>query len=270
MKKSIIALILLGMLLTTSQVLAQEQAYTYSGFDRFVDNVKLFFFTGEKEVELALDIREKEVYSALDEGDSSSEGLERARKKLLIVQENVSVDMADEVKSNVDEVMNKINEQENLSEDFKTYLLEEKKTQLTADLMIETDGTEGQTLEREVVTNESTGQKRVKIVVNLDGGKQKIIELEGEMTQIENEIAERVIVKNKGEDGEGNGNAEVNEATVEIKTYTPGDGTLKNEPLPIPDLHKVNPDLYDPDAKAPGDTIDEIYDDEELTNIIDP
>lgn len=29
-------------------------------------------------------------------------------------------------------------------------------------------------------------------------------------------------------------------------------------------MTKINPDLHDPNAKAPGDTIDETYDDEEV------
>jgi hypothetical protein len=279
MKKSIIALVLLGMLLIVSQALAQEQIYAYSGFARFVDNVKFFFSTGENKIKLALEIREKEVYSALDKKDSSSEELERARKKLLVIQENVSANVADEVKSNSNKLTNDINERKNLSEDFKTYILEEKKTQLTAELVIETDGKEGQTLKREVVKDETTGQKRVKIVVNLDNGGQKIVELEGEMARVENEIAERIIVKTQGEGNGGlnsdgkvevkggnNGNSGVEKARVEVKTYTPGDGTLKNDPLPKPDLNKINPDLYDPDAKVPGDTIDETYDDEEVNS----
>ena len=277
MKKNIITIALLGMLLIASQTLAQEQGYAYSGFDRFFDNVKFFFSTGESKIKLALEIREKEVYSALDKKDSSSEELERARKKLLVIQENVSANIADEVKSNSDKLTNDINERKNLSEDFKTYILEEKKTQLIAELVIETEGKEGQTLKREVVKDETTGQKRVKIVVNLDNGEQKIVELEGKMAQVENEIAERIIVKNQGEDGggsnsdkkveikgENNGNSGVEKASVEVKTYTPGDGTLKNDPLPKPDLNKFNPDLYDPNARAPGDTIDETYDDEEV------
>jgi len=277
MKKNIIALVLLGMLLIASQALAQEQSYNYSGLDRFVDNVKLFFSTGENKVKLALEIREKEVYAALDKEDSSSKELERARENLLIVQEKVSANIADDVKSNVNNLIKNINEHENLSEDFKTYVLEEKKTQLTADLVIETEGKGDQMLKREVVKDEITGQKRVKIVVNLDNGEQKIIELEGEMARLENKIAERVVVKTYGDGnggsnsdasieikGENKGSGKVEKAGVEVKTYTPGDGTLKNDPLPKPDLNKINPDLYDPDARAPGDTIDETYDDEEV------
>lgn len=277
MKKNIITLALLGMLLITLQALAQEQIYVYSGLDRFVDNVKFFFSSGENKIKLALEIRGKEVHSALDKKDSSSGELERARKKLLVIQENVSADVADEVKSNSNKLMNDINEHKNLSEDFRTYILEEKKTQLTAELVIETEGKEGQTLKREIIKDETTGQKRVKIVVNLDNGGQKIVELEGEMAQVENEIAERMIVKTQGEGnrgsnsdekvevkGENNGNSGVEKASVEVKTYTPGDGTLKNNSLPTPDLNKINPNLYDPDARVPGDTIDETYDDEEV------
>jgi hypothetical protein len=47
-------------------------------------------------------------------------------------------------------------------------------------------------------------------------------------------------------------------------------GHDKNEPLPEPNLNQINPDLYDPNARAPGDTIDETYDDGEITNTIDP
>jgi hypothetical protein len=39
MKKGLVVLLLLGMLL----VLPLVQAQTYSGFDKFTDNVKLFF-----------------------------------------------------------------------------------------------------------------------------------------------------------------------------------------------------------------------------------
>ena len=65
MKKEVIVLLLLGILLISPLILAQEQAQTYSGFKRFVDDVKLTFSGGDGKVQLALDIREKEVNSAI-------------------------------------------------------------------------------------------------------------------------------------------------------------------------------------------------------------
>ena len=61
------------------------------------------------------------------------------------------------------------------------------------------------------------------------------------------------IIKTKG-DEENNGE---NILTNEVKTHTIGDGTMNEEPLPVIDLNKINPDLYDPNAKAPGDTFEE-------------
>jgi len=43
MKKRGICLILLGILLISPLVFAQEQSQTYSGFNRFIDNIKLAF-----------------------------------------------------------------------------------------------------------------------------------------------------------------------------------------------------------------------------------
>ena len=113
------------------------QAQNYSGFNKFTDNVKLFFVSGDKDVRLALEIREKEVNSAIinlqnQEEDKAIKNLERAEEKLQIVQEKVSLNTSEEIKISVDEVVNKINDEEELSEEFGDYLLEEEKTQLTA------------------------------------------------------------------------------------------------------------------------------------------
>ncbi|MFH1801497.1 MAG: hypothetical protein ABH804_01545 [archaeon] len=137
MKKEMIVLILLGILLVSPLILAQEQARTYSGFGRFVDNVKLFFSGGDNEVRLALEIREKEINSAIiniqnQEEDKAIQNLVKAKEKLQIVQEKVSLDNSEEVKTNVDEIVDKINQEENLSDEFDDYILEEEKTQLTA------------------------------------------------------------------------------------------------------------------------------------------
>ena len=134
-----IVLLLLGILLVSPLVLAQEQSHTYSRFNRFTDNIKMFFTSGDNKVGLALEIREKEVDSAIINSQNQNEkdaikNLERAKEKLQIVQEKVSLDTSEEIKTNTKEVINKINEEENLQEEFDDYLLEEEKTQLTAEL----------------------------------------------------------------------------------------------------------------------------------------
>lgn len=133
MKKSWIALLVLGMLF----VLPLVNAQTYSGFNRFSDNVKLFF-SSENKVQIALDIREKEVNSAIEntfEGNSkkAAENLEKAQNKLQLVQEKVSLENAEEIKNSVDEVKSII-EDENLSNEFSKYISQEEKTQLIAEL----------------------------------------------------------------------------------------------------------------------------------------
>ena len=133
MKRGIIIILIIGILLISPLV----QAQTYSGFSRFTDNIKMFFTSGDNKVNLALEIREKEVDSAINniknqEEDKAIKNLERAKEKLQIVQEKVSLDTSEEIKISVDEVTTKINEEENLSDEFKDYLLEEEKTQLTA------------------------------------------------------------------------------------------------------------------------------------------
>jgi len=265
MRKSVIALFLFGILLVSPVVLAQEQAQVYSGFDRFVDNVKLFFTPEQAKVELALKIREKEVNSALANIESNNvkevnKNLENAMNKLLIVQEKVSLKSAGEVTDSVEKVVGKI-EESNLSEELNRYLLEEKKTQLVAELVVEVDGKEGQTLTREIVKNGIDGRKMVKIEIAEENGQVRVMEIEEGIVQINNQIAEHTYAGGKGQIVEGSGG--------ESKVVVEGDnngvktgGYEKDEPLPTPDLNKINPDLYDPNARAPGDTIDETYDDE--------
>ncbi len=139
MKKEVIVLLLLGILLVSPLVLAQEQAQTYSGINRFIDNVKLAFSGGDNKVRLALEVREKEVDSAMNNFNNEDEekavkNLERAKEKLKIVQEKVSLDTSEEIKENINEIKDKINKEENLLDEFEEYLLEEEKTQLTAEL----------------------------------------------------------------------------------------------------------------------------------------
>lgn len=131
------ALILATFILLVSIPLVSAQ--TYSGFNRFTDNIKLIFSDENNKVKLALEIREKEINSAIinaqnGEEDKSIQNLEKAREKLKIVQEKVSLGTSEEIKISVDAVVDKVNREENLSEQFETYILEEEKTQLTAEL----------------------------------------------------------------------------------------------------------------------------------------
>ena len=177
-------LVVLGMLLVSPLVLAQEQAQTYSGFGRFADNVKMFFSFGDNKVMLALEIREKEVNSAIvntknGEDEEAEKNLEQAKKRLQFVQNKVSESIAKDVKINVDETINKINEEGNLLDNFDVYILEEEKTGLTAELVIEFEGgIQGQIQE----------QTRTR-------------EIETRMNEIDEEIADIVVEDNVVESG---------------------------------------------------------------------
>jgi len=133
--KKVMILVLLVILLPV--VVAQEE---YSGVERFTDDVKLFF-SGDK-ADMALEIREKEVNSALENMNNGNtedavENLENAQEKLLIVQEEINVENAEEIGNNVDEVKNNIDEA-GFTDEFEEYLLEEEKTQLSAELTLKT------------------------------------------------------------------------------------------------------------------------------------
>jgi hypothetical protein len=231
---------------------------------------------------MALDIREKQVNSALenfknwDERDSSK-NLEKAWKKLQLIQKKVSLNTAQEVMESSNGIRENISQEENISEEFKVYILEEEKTELTAEWVVEMNGEEGQN-ETNVVVNGTVGQNRTQ-------------QIETRIDEIDGEISNWVIVNEvKGEEGTGGGltwevktevahgdnglkpevKTEVangdNGLKPEIKTSSAGDGTLKNDTLPEPDLNQVNPDLYDPNARAPGDTVDDTYDDASINN----
>jgi hypothetical protein len=277
MKKEAVIILLLGILLISPFILAEEQSQTslqtYSNFNRFIDNVRMFFsFGNEAKVGLALAIREKEVNSALanikeNNKEEVNKNLENAFSKLIIVQEKVSPKVADEVANSVDKIVNEI-EESNLTAQLNRYVLEEKKTQLVAKLVVEVEGKEGQTSTREVVKNGTEGRKIVNVVVKGENGEEKIIEIEGEIGKINNQIAEHTYAGGKGVivQGSSGGKSGVVVEGDNNGVKNSGNETLKDEPLPTPDLHKINPDLYDPNARAPGDTIDETYDDAEINN----
>jgi len=277
----VLSIFLLAFVPAEEQVQTQDKALiqTYSGFERFADGVKLFFSFGDDKVRMALEIREKEVNSAInnlqnEDGKEVAKNLERARERLQLVQEKVSVEMADDVKISVDGVLNRIREQENLPEDFELYVLEEQKAGLIADLVVEVDGKEGQTLKREVVRNESSGDRQIVVVVDGAEGQTKTLGIQKQIGETSNNITNWVVEHTYaegttagGESGvviEGGEAIRTGSGGKMLETEVVSGGHLKNDPLPEPDLNKINPDLYDPNARAPGDTIDETYDDDTL------
>lgn len=272
MKREVFSLLIFISILFVFPILqAQEQIQTYSSFERIIDNVKMFFSSGDNKVMLALEIREKEVNSAVGNFQNGNEeealkNLERAKNRLQIVQEKVSSNAAEAVEGNIQKFSEKLIDLEVLSEDIQVYRLEEEKTKLITKLIIELEGKEGQTLTREIVRNGTTGKNTIKIVVVNENGEEIITETQGQIEQIQNQIAERVVKidmakgvdkMEKGESvyvarGDGSGGDMLE---PEIKRDI--EGGFREEPLPEPNLNAINPELYNPNANIPKDIIDE-------------
>ena len=143
MEKRVVSSLFLMLIVLLLITMPLVSAQTYSGFSKFVDNVKLFFSSGEGKVKLALEIREKELNSAIENAKSGNnedvvKNLEAAKNKLKIVQEGISPNVADEVRSSVESAENKINENMDInaetSQYFNEYLTEEEKTKLSVNL----------------------------------------------------------------------------------------------------------------------------------------
>ncbi|MFH1248807.1 MAG: hypothetical protein V1660_01505 [archaeon] len=138
MEKRIVSSVLLATIALLFFSIPIVSAQTYSGFNSFADNVKLFFSNGDGKVRLALEIREKEVNSALENVENGNtqnaiKNLENAESKLKIIQEKISLKTSQEVKTSVEEIKEKISK-DNLPQEFSKYKSEEEKTQLTAEL----------------------------------------------------------------------------------------------------------------------------------------
>ncbi|MBU3941012.1 MAG: hypothetical protein KKH88_03745 [Nanoarchaeota archaeon] len=232
MKRGILVVILLSFFLIVPIVSAE----TYSGFNRFTDNIKLFFSSGDNKVMLALEVREKEVNSAVintknGNAEEAEENLERAWKRLQLVQEKVSINTAEEVKENSNEIREKIMNQENLPNDFDVYVLEEEKTGLTAEWVIEVGGKEGQNSENWVV-NGTIGEGGV--VVNGTVGGNRVWEIETRIGEIDGEISNWVVDNDVGVEKD-------NGLTWEVKTeLANGDNGLKPEVKTYMDVVKNN------------------------------
>ena len=138
MKKVVSFVILISMTLLLVSMPAVS-AQTYSGFSRFTDNIRLFFAGGDNKANLALDIREKEVNSAisnLEAGNTAGaeKNLNSASEKLKIVQTLASPDISVDVKENIVGVESKIKDTPGDYALLDNYLNEEEKTKLSMDI----------------------------------------------------------------------------------------------------------------------------------------
>lgn len=247
--KGVVVILLLGMLLISSLVWAGVEARDYSGFDRLVDNVKMFFSFEDGKVRLALEIREREIGSAMNnfengDEDGALENLERARERLQFVQERVSVETSDDVMASVDEVVSGLDD--GISDDFDLYKLEEEKTGLVAELVVEVDGKEGQTLTREIVGD--SGGDKVRVVVEGSEGQTRTREIEKRMGEIDVEveewIVERTYAKGTSEGGDVASDVVDNVVLVDgVSDVVTEDMTVEN---------KVDPDAT-PKTPVPTD-----------------
>ncbi|MBN1897103.1 MAG: hypothetical protein JW789_05300 [Candidatus Aenigmarchaeota archaeon] len=141
--KMIIGMILfLSLLLTSHLVESQAQQdlpQIYSVFDRIIDEIRMIFTYGDDRVNMNLEIREKEINSAIanaknENMDEAIQNLNNAEKRLQTIQETVSLNRVDEIKENVEKTINRINNETDLPDEFEEYILEEEKTMLIATL----------------------------------------------------------------------------------------------------------------------------------------
>ncbi|MCD4759485.1 hypothetical protein K8R33_01200 [archaeon] len=135
MKRGMVLIFLVSILLIAPLV----QAETYSGFEKFTDNIKLFFSSGDNKVRLALEIRERAVDSAIEnikfgKKDVAIKDMNNACSKLEIIESKTSPDIAEEVKENIKRIKEKIIEVKDMDlEFFEDYLMKEEKTELYLD-----------------------------------------------------------------------------------------------------------------------------------------
>jgi len=87
------------------------------------------------------------------------------------------------------------------SEEFELYALEERKTQLVAELVVEMEGSEGQTLKREVSKEQSTGEKKVGVMIEGDSGEVNdtqttVMEIAERIREIDAQIEDIIVERN--------------------------------------------------------------------------
>jgi hypothetical protein len=142
MRKIIVIALFLSVLLASPLAESQAQqasSQTYSMLDRFIDEIRMVFTYGDDRINLNLEIREKEINSAIANAKNENinealRNLNNAEKRLKAVQETVSLDMVEEVRKSVEKTVGRINNETDLPEEFDEYIMEERRTQLTAEL----------------------------------------------------------------------------------------------------------------------------------------
>jgi len=96
----IFSIVLIFLLFVKLPIVSAE---TYFNFDKVKDNIKLFFSFGDNKVQLALEIREKEVLSVIEylqKGNLNDaiKNFDNAEKKLNVIQNGINLKNADKIK----------------------------------------------------------------------------------------------------------------------------------------------------------------------------
>ncbi|HLE06705.1 MAG TPA: hypothetical protein VI790_05090 [Candidatus Nanoarchaeia archaeon] len=142
MKSSSIKIILLiGLLLTPSIANAQE-LQKYSFFSRLIDGFRLFFSQGESRVDLLLEIKEKEINSAIvnaGEGNFNEaiRSLDNAKNNMQSVQGLINLNNTQKITSSVNKTINQLIKID-LPKEFNDYLIDEQVTGSSAELISKT------------------------------------------------------------------------------------------------------------------------------------
>ncbi len=117
------------------------QPYPITG--KVVDDLRMFFARGDKKAEIALEVREKDINSAIENIKAGNineaiKELERAKERLELIQKTASPDVIDKVNLSVQEVIDKIMQSKDINPEFSAYLEkhlnEEQKTQFAVQL----------------------------------------------------------------------------------------------------------------------------------------
>ncbi|MFA5332936.1 MAG: hypothetical protein WC376_00380 [Candidatus Nanoarchaeia archaeon] len=134
--------IIISLIILTLAPAFSLEVQKYSFFDKFIDGFRLFFSSGEAKIDLLLEIREKEVNSAIA---SYAEGnLDEANKSLISATLNLEKLMGLTTLNNTEKISSSISNTVsqlsalNISKAFNDYVIDEQAAKASAQIMEKT------------------------------------------------------------------------------------------------------------------------------------